>query len=150
MNELMAGLVSAVVSGVVGLLVSWAVTRWTIQTQDRTSIDAELNKCLELAMTYPHLEREAYCSKWPNVLDGDDKDRYICFCCCVFNTLEHVWLHCKGNPDKVREIVRLEPYIRSHYRWWEHSSGTDEHYDSGFCEHVQRIIDQLRQNGKIQ
>src|SRR3712207_2410016 len=100
MNELIAGLVSAVVSAVVGAVVSWVVTRWTIRAQTRTSIDAELNKCIELAMTYPHLERNSYCEQWPNVADGDDKDRYECYCCCVFNALEHVWRFCKGKPKK--------------------------------------------------
>ena len=120
----------------------------TARQQQRSAIDGMVLKLIELGMLYPYLEKEENCRAWPNPkLNDSAKERYEAYCCFVFNLLEHVWVYCAGNRQKIQEVVHAEELIRCHFKWWESELDNYDGYAKGFRDYVRDEIDDLKRKG---
>jgi hypothetical protein len=100
-----------------------------------------LNKAIELAMTYPHLEQDSYCSAWPEPPgDGDQRERYDNYCCFVFNIIEQAWSLEKKRPKRVEMLVPVREHAWRHHRWWNTEDANESGYDLDFVRYVDDVI----------
>ncbi len=136
-------LVSAIIAAVVAYIVSIRTTR----TQRRISLDSVRNKLIELALQYPHLERDEYCRDWsrpapdPITKDyQDERDRYDNYCCYVFNMIHASWEFAGGKVNKIDDMLSIQEYIGRHWCWWEDDN--IHYYDTKFCSFVDDVIRQ--------
>lgn len=143
-------------SAVIGGVVAYVVSRRNTHAQRRVTIDGMLNKAIELAMQYPHLERDDYCMGWPNPPGEpkdkawqDDKERYDNYCCYIFNIVRQAWEHA-GKKEKNLEEDRLtlREYILRHRCWWKHEDGNVHYYEQDFISFVNGVIDDAKRKGE--
>src|SRR5258708_1867617 len=107
-SDVVKGVAGPIASAIIAGIVAYFVSRRATDFQQRTAIDGMLNKTIELAMAYPIVESDRFCSAWPNVAaPDDDKIRYDQYCCYFFNTLEMIWDHCRGKDSKISKIVHV-------------------------------------------
>jgi hypothetical protein len=135
--QIVCTLFSTVVAGIG----AWILTIWSDRSQERRSFSEHVTKLIDLSMDYPFLEDDRICEDWPKTnLSDENKIRYISYCCTVFNLMEHIWEHCKGDPLKIRMILHVEELIWRHRCWWENEPENQRAYQQGFRDFVDRII----------
>ena len=147
---------------VIGAIVSIGGGIWSAinayrskQEQNRAAVGAMLNKAIELAMQYPHLERDAYCKAWPEP-DGektaqsyqDDKDRYDNYCCFIFNMIHTAWVLANGKPHKIDEMLTFREYVMRHCCWWVKEDSNVHFFEQEFRNFIGSIIDDLKRKGQ--
>lgn len=116
--------------------------------QNRSAVQGMINKAIELAMQYPHLERDAYCTAWPDPQGAvgtqpylDDKDRYDNYCCFIFNMIHTAWVLAGKNPHKIDEMLSFREYILRHRCWWEKEDGNVHFYEQEYRNFINSVID---------
>jgi hypothetical protein len=144
------------ISGVLAAIVSYFVAQKGTRTQRRLSLDQVQNKLIELALQYPHLERNDYCDGWPHKQPDpmtkewlEERERYDNFCCFVFNMIHQNWLLASKKAHKIEDMLSIKEYILRHYCWWEEEDENINFYESDFCTFVDGIIREFRREGKI-
>jgi hypothetical protein len=144
------------VGPIIGASISIAGGIWSMvnasrskRDQDRTTVQAMMNKTIELAMQYPHLERDDYCNSWPNPQGAvgtppyqDDRDRYDNYCCFVFNMIHTAWVLAGKKPCKIEEMLSFREYVLRHRCWWEKEDGNVHFYEQEFRNFINTIIDE--------
>ena len=144
MSDPRTALISATVSAIVSLTVSYLLRR----SQQRAAIDAKLMKSIELAMSYPHVEDSEYCDKWPDGnSDTEKRIQYDLYCCYVFNLIEDIWRHC-WNVSQVERILYVREFIQTHRCWWEKQDMNLTGYEKSFRAYVQSVIDDIKRKEK--
>ncbi len=166
------GAAAAIVGGIVGAVAAWLAANSTnkiqkkiaednlafqeklakeaVRTQQRTYIDSMVLKMIEFLIQHPHLEKDDFCQKYPDVPGHENgKERYEAYCCFVFNMLQSAFNHFDQESNKLAEYIHLDEIIRCHYRWWLHDKENLE-YDGPFRRCIQDVIDRLRKERKIQ
>jgi hypothetical protein len=133
-------IISTVVASLVGATVAFAVSRSTIKAQVRQSLHDQVNRIVDLGITYPQLENSAFCQKWNSDAISDEAMRYDNYCCQVFNMLESLWRFTKGNSSKMTEFVYFEELLFRHKRWWYTQIQNRKGYQSGFHEFIDNIL----------
>ena len=119
------------------------------KAQNRATIDGLVIKMIELALTYPYLEKEEFCHAYPNGKGHPHcKERYDNYCCFVFNTLMSIFKHFGEEGKMVGEYIHIEEIMALHYQWWNRDKQNLE-YDEPFRQYIQSVIDQLRKKGVI-
>ncbi|KAJ3060727.1 hypothetical protein HK102_009378, partial [Quaeritorhiza haematococci] len=83
------------------------------RSQRWSTIEANILKLTEFAIEYPTLEKDSYCSSYPNCVgDPNGKERYENYCVYVFNTLSSVFEYCgaekRGKADMRRKAILIE------------------------------------------
>jgi len=146
-------ILSAVIAAIVALIVSIRTT--TIQR--RLMLDSMKNKALELAMQYPHLERDDYGNAWPNPPGepnskeyADDKERYDSYCCFVFNMISAGWRSTgkmPWNKIDVDDELAFKEYILQHQCYWKNASKNVHYYTQAFRNYVNGVIDDDTRKG---
>ena len=144
--------VSVAISAIVSYLVAQRATR----TQRHLSLDQVQNKLIELALQYPHLERNDYCDGWPHKPPDpvtkewlEDRERYDNYCCFVFNMIHQNWLLASKKPENIEDLLSIKEYILRHYCWWEEEDENIHFYESDFCSFVDGVIREMRKAGQI-
>ncbi len=146
----MGAIISAAVS-VLGAIVAWVRAVQARQQQDRATLNSLMNKSIDLAMQYPHLERDSYCSAWPDDVpeDQDMKDRYESYCCFLFNMIEEAWHLAGKKPHKIASFVPIREHVQRHYRWWEADRQNLHGYEKAFVDYISSVINDLKKEGLI-
>src|SRR5260370_12794385 len=167
-----AGIAGAAIGGIIGAIAGWRAASATnriqkqiaddnvafqkklaadaARAQQRAFVDSMVLKMLEFLIAHPHLEKDDFCQKYPDVPGHENgRERYEAYCCFVFNMLMTAFKHFDQDSNKLREFIHLDEIIRCHYRWWQHDKDNLE-YDEPFRRCIQDAIDKLRKEGKIQ
>lgn len=167
-----AGIVGAILGGIIGAIAAWRAASSTnriqkqiadynvafqkklaadtAHAQERTFVDGMVLKMIELLIAHPHLEKDDFCQKYPDVPGHENgRERYEAYCCFVFNMLMTAFKHFDQDSKRLREYIHLDEIIRCHHRWWQHDKENLE-YDDPFRRCIQDAIDKLRKEGKIQ
>lgn len=154
MSDLAGPIIGAVVS-IGGGIWSMMSARRAKQDQNRSAVQSMINKAIELAIEYPHLERDAYCGAWPDPPGDktaqpyeDAKDRYDNYCCFIFNMIHTAWVLAKGKPEKIDEMLTFREYVMRHCCWWIKEDGNLHFYEQEFRTFIQGIIDDLKRKGQ--
>ena len=117
--------------------------------QRRTMIEAMVLKLTEFAITYPTLEKDAYCEAYPSCPgDPNGKERYENYCVYVFNTLAAAFAFCGGDKKKINEFIGVEELVRRHHRCWLADRDNLGH-DEPFRQYIHGVIDDLKKRGDI-
>ncbi len=140
-----AVLLSALISAVVAAVVSIAVTAVSIRNS-RVSVlierVAELNR---LAIEFPYFEDDRFCRNLPSSHAKYDEKylRYENYCCLVFNLLEAIWLHYRGNERAMARVVYPRELILRHKGWWSAPCEKADNalgYATAFAAYVNRVV----------
>lgn len=136
----MGAILAAVVS-VLAAAATWIRSVQVQRQQQRTNIESALNKSIELAIAYPHLEQDSYCSAWPSPPgDQEQRERYDNYCCFVFNTIERAWLLEKRCPTATAALVPVRESAWRHRRWWSSEDENDAGYHPDFVKYLDDIV----------
>jgi len=154
MADIAAPLIGAIVS-IGGGIWSMVNASRSKQEQNRAAVGAMLNKAIELAMLYPHLERDEYCKTWPEPPGEkasqpyqDEKDRYDNYCCFIFNMIHTAWVLAKGKQHKIDEMLTFREYIMRHCCWWNKEDANTHFFEQEFRSFIQSVIDDLKRKGQ--
>lgn len=145
MDPNLALFISTGIATVVATIVSVTITKATIRSEKATQLSERVAELNRLAIEHPYFEDDKFCNNLPS-LHAKYNERYLQYenyCCLVFNLLEAIWLHCRGNESKMARLAYPPELILRHKRWWQspieyvnNVSG----YDKGFRGYVDRII----------
>lgn len=118
-HDVVVAFATAVLAMVCAIFVSKHTVKLEAKRDARAEFRVRLQELLAIAIQYPCLEDEAFCSRW-NSRDPEDEryHRYDVYCCMVFNLVEDVWKHAEGNRVVVEEIVSHEEWCAAHREWW--------------------------------
>lgn len=120
------------------------------RNQSRVYLDNLVLKMLEFMIEHPHLEKDEYCQSYPAVTGHvNGKERYEAYCIFVFNLLMTGFKHFGEDGDKLEEYLGVEEIVRCHRKWWLHDR-ENLGYDEPFRFYIQKVIDKLRREGKIE
>lgn len=142
----------------IGAVGGWISGTLKTRGQQRLAIDAQVQKLIEMSMTYPYLERDSYCSGWSKDADpnDDDRARYENYCCLLFNTLERawelnwLWFFSKARRHAaVRKILHVDELICRHYAWFKNDGENLDGYSEGFYEFVTYVHTKCRREQKV-
>lgn len=139
-NQTSGGISPTLIAAGVSAIVALIVCLMTGQGNQLRFLLGLVQKIIEFSMTYPYLEDDEFCSKWPEIDDRDQKLRYENYCCHVFNTLEHAWSYAQGDTCRMKWIIYPDELIVRHRKWWEGECDNHSGYDQGFCDFVDDII----------
>ena len=131
----------AILSASISAVVAFVVTRLTIRANRRQHIENLLIKVVDVSISYPRLEDDAFCAEWVKA-DKTDLEvmRYDNYCCLVFNLLETVWRYCGGNEEKIEDIVFAREMIFRHRWWWKSQPNNLGGYKLQFHEYVDNVL----------
>src|SRR5258708_1770677 len=97
-----------IVGAVIGAIGGWLAASKTTALQRKSQLDGVLQKTIELSIQYPTLEKESFCSTYPNMVgDQNGRERYENYCCLVFNFLSSVFVHFGGKEKEIPEYVHV-------------------------------------------
>lgn len=126
---------------------------WRNCTQDRRTQEDRLRQrladILALSVQYPYLEHPSITENWKGWKDGlgenvkkyDEKfARYDQFANIIFNFLEDVYIHFKGDKKKIEDFVDVKSWIRLHKQVWEDPLSSYENADS-YSDDFRKFID---------
>ena len=71
---------------------------------------------------------------------SDRAMRYDNYCCLVFNTIERIWKHCKGNENRIEEFLSSKEMINRHKAWWRSEKENNAGYGYAFAEFVNSFL----------
>ena len=135
-----SGIPTPVVAAVIAAVVALLVCLLTNRGNHSRFLCGMVQKIIEFSMTYPYLEDDAFCDQWPHIEDDEKRMRYDNYCCHVFNTLEHVWLHTDGDRAEMKRLIYPDEIIVRHRKWWQGDKENQSGYEEGFCEFVNLIL----------
>jgi hypothetical protein len=154
------GFAGAILGAIIGGIGTYLGARSSNQVQERLAkenatlqrrafLDGLILKMLEFLMDHPHLEKDDFCQKYPDLqCDKNGKERYESFCCFVFNLLAMVFDHFEGDGDKIKKYIYVGEIVRKHHRWWQHDRDNLE-YDKPFRQFIQSVLDEQREKREI-
>src|SRR5262245_23445408 len=122
-----AEIVSAFAAVVLGIA-ACALTIIVARNQEKTQLQALIDKMIDIALEYPYVERQSFCDKYPNGTVDDDIyaiDRYENYCVFVFNALTRIAAFCNYDMDEVRRFIAIEELLVLHHTWWKHDHSND-------------------------
>ncbi|MFA5762382.1 MAG: hypothetical protein WC931_02195 [Bacilli bacterium] len=144
MESAMDKMVVAAISAGVSAAISIAVAYFSRRSQRHSDIHNRIIKCIELAMSYPHVEDNSLISSWSDGSMSDEKKtQYTLYCCFIFNLIEDVWRFCWFERNISRVLYATE-YIRDHRIWWSSQSENVLGYSKGFRRYVQSVLDDIK------
>ena len=134
-------LVSALLAAAVSAIISIIIARFTIGANRRQHIENMISKIIDISITYPYLEDDAFCAAWP-LADKTDREamRYENYCCLVFNLLETLWQHCDGDSRKIDDMFFAREMIMRHKTWWKSDSNNLGGYNIEFHRYIDSVI----------
>ncbi len=111
------------------------------RAQEKANVEAMLAKAIELAMEYPYLEQDSYCSAWPTPPRADeDRERYDNYCCFIFNLIERAWVFEKRRAGPAEALAPIREYAWRHRRWWNAEDANADGYDPKFVAYIDDLI----------
>lgn len=119
----------------------------------QAKIDERLDKVLAYSIQYPYLEDIEFARQWDSTPvseeDKERKKRYDNYCCFVFNFLQCVFEHHKGDAPKMRRYLYYPEFYQIHQDWWRlNKQINDRAYNLDFRCHVDaEIATQNKLNG---
>jgi len=150
MAELAGSLIGAGVS-IIGAGIAWWRSLEAKWDQDRAALRSLQNKAIELAMQYPHLERESFCKNWPPATaTEDEKERYDNYCCFVFNMIAQAWRVTGKKAKKVPGLVAVREFVTQHHTWWDKEGKKNlNYYDQDYVDYISSVINDLKKSSGI-
>lgn len=127
--------VIAICISVFSLLVSVAQFMYKIHEDNRKSeeeLSKEMNKLLELTITYPYLEHPSVTKTWIEHRGSAEEVymRYDQFCNLLFNFLSRLYAHYSGDAAKIENFVDIKTWVRLHRQNWEYPVDENENVDA--------------------
>lgn len=124
-------LISALISAFISAVVSFVVNKMSRDKSELDHLHGEVMQINLLAMQYPYLEDDAFCSSWGSRKNAPKEDwekyqRYDNYCCIVFNVIERIFRFYGGRREKIEGFLAVKELIRRHKSWWAKPSGTLE------------------------
>ena len=134
-------LTAAILSAIVSAIVAFFVSRKTLRAQRLQHIENMITKLIDIGITYPYLESDAFCAAW-NDADKKDKEvmRYDNYCCLVFNLLETMWKFYNGNTKKMEDFFYAREMIVRHKQWWNSQQENTDGYKVEFRDYINAVI----------
>jgi len=132
---------AAMLSAIVSAIVAFFVSMKTLRAQRLQHIENMITKLVDVGITYPNLENDAFCANW-NVADKTDKEvmRYDNYCCLVFNLLETMWKYYRGNTGQIEDFFNAREEIIRHNQWWKSQHENTKGYRDAFRAYVNSVI----------
>ena len=124
---LSGGILAAIISGIISCWIAIG----SLHAQTEQVLTQQILQLNMLAMQYPYLEDDEFCVEWlTNKASKDEKYmRYDNYCCIVFNLIENIWKHFKGNRKRIESFFAIKELIVRHKLWWKNPSGPFENIE---------------------
>jgi hypothetical protein len=137
--------ISTGIATTVASSVSLLVASKNKRAQERAKLLDYIMQINQLAIQYPYFEEDSFCGSWHrNKCQTDERyQRYENFCCIVFNVLEDLWRHFKGNKCKMEDFFGVKEMIMRHSKWLHDSTAKKENvdgYNLSFIEFVDSYL----------
>jgi hypothetical protein len=134
-------LVTTGMSAVVSATVAGVICYVTHRSQGRKYLNEVIDKMLQIAVTYPYLEDDAFCQSWIGADKTDEKvQRYDNYCCFVFNVIAEIWDFCRGNEKKIDEVLWVGEMAIRHQSWWRSNPENRRAYAIGFQDYIDKLL----------
>jgi len=113
--------------------------------EKRKELTDELNKIIEIAITYPYVESNLFTAQWSEKKDSDDERylRYDMYCNRLYNHLHNVCEFFKYDKQKIEGFVDIKSWIRLHKQNWLHPVDENENidgYDKTFRDFINSYL----------
>jgi hypothetical protein len=132
-DPLLAAIISAAVSAVVTGVINWN----SLRAQRRQHVENMIAKMIDIAITYPYLEDDAFCARWNDkTKSSEEGQRYENYCCFVFNLLETVWKLHGGKGSDIERTLYVPEIAARHAAWWNSQRLNVAGYDTGFVAYI--------------
>lgn len=119
------------------------------KSQQRAYIDTQIMKMIEIAITYPLLEKLEHCHAYPDIVGHPHaKERYESYCAFVFNMLSAAYTHFGNDPVRFYGYIGVEEILVSHHKWWSHDR-ENLGYDEPFLLCIEQTTRNLKLKGRI-
>ena len=100
-----------------------------------------IDKMVDLAITYPYLEDDAFCRSWLEADKTDERiQRYENYCCFVFNVIETIWKFCHGCQKQIDTILYVQEIVMRHQSWWKLNPENLPGYAVGFHDYIENFL----------
>ncbi len=132
---------STVIATVIASIVAWQSAERATRAQERSALDDQIVKVIEIGIEYPYVENDDFCAKWPDVDKNSEQGiRYDNYCCLVFNLMERLWRHFEGDREKIENMLYAPEMAHRHRRWWQSDKTNETAYEYGFRQYINTII----------
>ncbi|MEA4838586.1 MAG: hypothetical protein VB101_09905 [Rhodospirillaceae bacterium] len=153
------GAASSLIGAALGAFGAWWAAKESTASQRKTAekdleerklsaINSMMLRICELGIQYPYFEDQEFCSSFRNRC-GDERIRYINYCCIIFNTINMAWHFCKNSGNKVSDIIGIDEFLSKHHVWWE-SDLDNFQYEWDFIQYIKNLIEELKKKNRIQ
>lgn len=145
--RILTPLVSALLSGAISAAVSFLVCTRTLRSQERARLHDLINKVNDIAIRYPYLEDDYFCTTWKDMNKKDESAmRYENYCCQVFNLLERLWDFHGGNEQEMHKMFWAPEMIRRHQAWWKRDHHNISGYGYEFRQYIHKYVPHEKPN----
>lgn len=118
---------------------------WNAKIKERDAridLSKRLENILRITIAYPELEHKSITEQWNANKDSMDENfmRYDQFCNILFNFLEEVYTHFKGDKKSIENFVDIKTWVRIHRQIWNNPLDPNENVD-GYSKEFRDFID---------
>jgi hypothetical protein len=132
-------IISTAFSILISTPLSILITRSTNKNQTKESIHNEITIMIQLAIEYPFLEQDSFCSAYNGNRECENNLRYDNYCCIVFNILEKIFVLFGGKRLKIEEFIGIKEIALRHKQWWKSRNNQKDIIDGYRLEFVEFI-----------
>lgn len=132
--------IASVVCAAIASISAWLSYKFK-REEGKAELDKELNRILEISVTYPRFEYAPFTGDWNNKRGKDDEEylRYDIYCNMIYNFLHHVYDYYGSDKNKIEGYVDVKSWIRLHRQNWLNPVDDNENID-GYDEPFRKFI----------
>lgn len=113
--------ISTIFAVIISSFTAYKISNKTLRHQKRSVIESRISELIKIAIEYPYLEDDTFCSNWDRsseIAKSVEGLRYDNYCCYLFNLIEEIWIFCNGDESNINEILRIRELAKRHNPWW--------------------------------
>ena len=116
MFDITAAAIATIISGAT----STSVTLLIAATNNKKSLDDQLDAILKIAVQYPYLESRNFTEQWTSKHDENDERmlRYDLYCNLLFNYLSRISKKYNYSELKIEDELAMKSWVRLHRKNW--------------------------------
>lgn len=148
----MTEVASAIITLGISTIVSFAVAKLTVKSDERKALHDNLDDILSIAIEYPYLEDSVFTVNWSkdNLVSNDEEERlksirYEFYAIKVFNYLERFGKYHNWMPTDIEKDMNVEEWMKNHEKYWDYTCQTE-----GYCIELCNLIERYKNKWQSQ
>ena len=110
----------SIIPAFIGFLLAYITFSKQFDANEKSRLNENLNKLLDVNLQYPFVEDDSFISWWANhkTSNTDSSLRYQAYCEYVFNFLQNTCEYFNYDKRKISDFVDISDLINQHKDWW--------------------------------